>query len=229
MEIGAAVEKVYQSPTLSLPHENLYFHLIIANGATTRNATFLYSAQSIILNQHSADDCSRSEVFSRAPHRLHSTSGLNAPAPHTHHPAFDQPPPSRLSAPIPLPQLICEHARSNDIDPLILDILTRHESGFDPTAVSPVGARGLMQLMPDTAASLGVTDIDDPYQNVGAGTRYLAQQVRKYGDLQLALAAYNAGPSCVDSYGGIPPFAETQNYVASITSEYVRTRRKRRP
>lgn len=134
-----------------------------------------------------------------------------------------------VSAPISLSQLICDNARSNDIDPLILDILTRHESDFDPTAVSPVGARGLMQLMPDTAASLGVTDIDDPYQNVRAGTRYLAQQVRKYGDLQLALAAYNAGPSCVDSYGGIPPFAETQNYVASITSEYVRTRRKRQP
>lgn len=134
-----------------------------------------------------------------------------------------------VSAPISLSQLICDNARSNDIDPLIIDILTRHESGFDPAAVSPVGARGLMQLMPDTAASMGVTDVDDPYQNVGAGTRYLAQQVRKYGDLQLALAAYNAGPSCVDSYGGIPPYAETQNYVASITSEYVRTRRKRRP
>ena len=84
-----------------------------------------------------------------------------------------------------------------------------------------------MQLMPDTAASMGVTDIHDPVQNVGAGTRYLAQQYHRYGELQLALAAYNAGPSAVDSHGGIPPYAETQNYVASITAEYVRNRRKR--
>mgnify|MGYP003584336598 CR=1 FL=1 len=133
-----------------------------------------------------------------------------------------------VNAPISLSQLICENARSNDIDPLIIDILTRHESGFDAEAVSPAGARGLMQLMPDTAASMGVTDIHDPVQNVGAGTRYLAQQYRRYGELQLALAAYNAGPSAVDSFGGIPPYAETQNYVASITSEYLRNRRKRR-
>ena len=132
-----------------------------------------------------------------------------------------------VQAPISLSQLITENARANDIDPLIVDILTRHESGFDPEAVSPVGARGLMQLMPDTAAAMGVTDIADPIQNVSAGTRYLAQQYRRFGELQLALAAYNAGPSAVDSYGGIPPYSETQNYVASITSEYVRTRRKR--
>ncbi len=132
-----------------------------------------------------------------------------------------------VNAPISLSQLICDNARSNDLDPLIIDILTRHESGFDAEAISPAGARGLMQLMPDTAASMGVTDIHDPVQNVGAGTRYLAQQYHRYGELQLALAAYNAGPSAVDSHGGIPPYAETQNYVASITAEYVRNRRKR--
>lgn len=133
-----------------------------------------------------------------------------------------------VTAPLSLSQLICDNARSNDLDPLIIDILTRHESGFDAEAVSPAGARGLMQLMPDTAASMGVTNIHDPVQNVSAGTRYLAQQYRRYGELQLALAAYNAGPSAVDSYGGIPPYSETQNYVASITSEYVRNRRKRK-
>ncbi|MFN8610533.1 MAG: lytic transglycosylase domain-containing protein [Vulcanimicrobiota bacterium] len=132
-----------------------------------------------------------------------------------------------VQAPISLSQLITDNARSNDIDPLIVDILTRHESGFDTEAVSPVGARGLMQLMPDTAASMGVTDIHDPVQNVSAGTRYLTAQYRRYGELQLALAAYNAGPTTVDNYGGIPPYAETQNYVASITSEYVRNRRRR--
>jgi soluble lytic murein transglycosylase-like protein len=133
----------------------------------------------------------------------------------------------KVTVPTSLSNLICNHARSYDIDPLIIDILTRHESGFNPTAVSRAGARGLMQLMPETAASLGVTDIEDPDQNVAAGTRYLVEQVRRYGDLQLALAAYNAGPTCVDNCGGIPPYAETQNYVASITSEYLRLRKRK--
>ena len=133
----------------------------------------------------------------------------------------------KVTVPTSLSTVICTHARSHDIDPLIIDILTRHESAFNPTAVSRVGARGLMQLMPDTATSLGVTNIEDPDQNIAAGTRYLVEQVRRYGDLQLALAAYNAGPTCVDSCGGIPPYAETQNYVWSITSEYLRLRKKK--
>ena len=133
----------------------------------------------------------------------------------------------KISVPISLSSLICTHARVHDIDPLIIDILTRHESGFNPNAVSSAGARGLMQLMPETAAALGVTDIEDPNQNVSAGTRYLVAQVHRYGELQLALAAYNAGPTCVDNCGGIPPYAETQNYVSTITSEYLRRRKKK--
>jgi hypothetical protein len=133
----------------------------------------------------------------------------------------------KVVVPIPLSSLICRHAEACDIDPLLVQILTRHESGFSATAVSRAGARGLMQLMPETATSLGVTDIEDPEQNVSAGTRYLAEQIRRYGDLQLALAAYNAGPSSVESYGGIPPYAETRRYVASITAEYLRRRKKK--
>lgn len=134
----------------------------------------------------------------------------------------------KVLVPIPLSSLISKHAQAWDIDPLLVQILTRHESGFNPTAQSKAGARGLMQLMPETATSLGVTDIEDPDQNVAAGTRYLAEQLRRYGNLQLALAAYNAGPTSVDSYGGIPPYAETQRYVASITAEYLRCRKKKR-
>lgn len=133
----------------------------------------------------------------------------------------------KLTVPVSLSHLICKEARGYDLDPLIIDILTRHESGFNPTAVSSAGARGLMQLMPETAASMGVTDIEDPVQNVAAGTRYLVMQIQRFGDLQLALAAYNAGPNAVESYGGIPPYAETQNYVYNITSEYLRLRKKR--
>jgi soluble lytic murein transglycosylase-like protein len=113
------------------------------------------------------------------------------------------------------------NAEKNGIDPLLVEIVIKHESAFDPNACSGVGASGLMQLMPETATELGVTDLNDPEQNVAAGTKYLAQQMEKYdGDVKLALAAYNAGPGNVDYYGGIPPFEETQNYAHSISSEY---------
>lgn len=89
------------------------------------------------------------------------------------------------------------------------------ESRYDNTLVSPKGAVGLMQLMPETAALLGV-DPRDPNQNIRGGVRYLASLLKQFGSMHLALAAYNAGPSRVIYYGGIPPYAETQNYVSKI-------------
>lgn len=89
------------------------------------------------------------------------------------------------------------------------------ESSWNPTATSNKGAQGYGQLMPATAAELGV-DPNDPYQNIEGSARYLAQQYGRFGEWPLALAAYNAGPGAVEKYGGIPPFAETQNYVAKI-------------
>ncbi len=96
--------------------------------------------------------------------------------------------------------------------------LVRQESGFNPRAVSPVGAQGLGQLMPETARLLGVTDSFDPHQNLNGAARYFTQQLARFKDVRLALAAYNAGPRRVERYGGIPPFPETRNYVASITA-----------
>jgi soluble lytic murein transglycosylase-like protein len=93
--------------------------------------------------------------------------------------------------------------------------LVQQESGWNPTAVSHKGATGLAQLMPGTAQKLGV-DINDPHQNLEGGARYLKMMYNKFGSWRLALAAYNAGPGAVEKHNGIPPFAETKNYVKAI-------------
>tara|TARA_R110000772_G_scaffold173738_2_gene285688 strand:- start:1632 stop:3185 length:1554 start_codon:yes stop_codon:yes gene_type:complete len=107
-------------------------------------------------------------------------------------------------------------AQEEGIDPALLNSVVMAESGGNPMAESPKGAGGLMQLMPATAQELGVTDVFDPEQNLRGGAKYLRQQLERFGDPSLALAAYNAGPANVDKYGGVPPFAETQNYIAKI-------------
>jgi soluble lytic murein transglycosylase-like protein len=108
-------------------------------------------------------------------------------------------------------------AASNGIDPSLLKGLVSQESGFDPNARSGAGAVGLTQLMPGTAAALGVTNPLDPAQSLQGGAKYLRQQLDRFGgDEKLALAAYNAGPGAVAKYGGVPPYSETQNYVNSV-------------
>lgn len=101
----------------------------------------------------------------------------------------------------------------------LLTAMAKQESNFQPDATSKSGAMGIMQLMPATAASLGVSDAYDPEQNIMGGAKYISSLLQKYnGDTSLALAAYNAGSNNVDKYGGIPPFEETQDYVAKITA-----------
>jgi soluble lytic murein transglycosylase-like protein len=108
-------------------------------------------------------------------------------------------------------------ATSNGVDPALLKGLVQQESGFDPNARSGAGAVGLTQLMPSTAAALGVTDPTDPVQSLQAGAHYLREQLDRFGgDERLALAAYNAGPGAVAKYGGVPPYGETQNYVKTV-------------
>jgi soluble lytic murein transglycosylase-like protein len=107
-------------------------------------------------------------------------------------------------------------AAKHGVDPALLRALIRQESNFNANAVSPAGARGLTQLMPGTAAALGV-DASDPAQAIEGGARYLRQQLDRFGDDPAkALAAYNAGPGAVQRFGGVPPYAETQNYVRKV-------------
>jgi soluble lytic murein transglycosylase-like protein len=112
-------------------------------------------------------------------------------------------------------------SRENGVDPRLVDAVVRVESAYNPAAVSKRGAQGLMQLMPDTARRLSVSDPFDPEQNVRGGTREVARLIDRYsGNLPLVLAAYNAGEGAVAKYRGIPPYAETRDYVARVMSLY---------
>ncbi len=118
-------------------------------------------------------------------------------------------------------QHVSDAGRESGIDPAFLNSVIRHESAFNPNAVSNKGAQGLMQLMPETASKLGVQDSFDPRQNISGGTAYLRELLVKYnGNAQKALAAYNAGPRRVSQYNGVPPYRETQAYVAGIIRDY---------
>lgn len=120
-------------------------------------------------------------------------------------------------APESLQPFIQEAASKTGVPESLITAVIRAESGFQPNAVSRVGAQGLMQLMPGTARGLGVSNSFDPRQNIMGGAEYLRQQLNRFGgSVEKALAAYNAGPGAVQKYGGVPPYAETQNYVRKI-------------
>ena len=129
--------------------------------------------------------------------------------------------PSSISPAAPFAAEVQRAATIYRIDPTIINAVIQQESGGITTAVSPAGAIGLMQLMPQTARELGVQNPFDPVQNIDGGAKLLGSLLDRYGGrLDLALAAYNAGPAAVDRYGGIPPYPETQAYVRDIMAAY---------
>lgn len=128
---------------------------------------------------------------------------------------------SGLSCSAQLDAIFNEAASKYGVDAKFLKAIAKCESDFSTECTSHSGAMGIMQLMPQTAASLGVANAYDPYQNIMGGARYISEKLTQYnGDKSLALAAYNAGSGNVAKYGGIPPFKETQNYVAKVMAYY---------
>jgi soluble lytic murein transglycosylase-like protein len=124
-------------------------------------------------------------------------------------------------SPAKLQSLVSDAAARNGVPSGLVTAVVMAESAGDPSAISSAGAQGLMQLMPGTAAGCGISDAFDPVQNVDCGTRYLHGLLKRYhNNVELAVAAYNAGPGPVDSYHGVPPYAETQAYVDRVLTAY---------
>jgi hypothetical protein len=126
---------------------------------------------------------------------------------------------SRLADRTPYAGMFASAAHKYGVSAALLSAVAKQESGYDPSAVSPAGAQGLMQLMPATAKSLGVTDPLDPAQSIDGAARMLRDLTRRFGSTELALAAYNAGPGAVLKYDGIPPYPETQRYVRNVMAQ----------
>lgn len=129
-----------------------------------------------------------------------------------------------LSGDCDLDWIIYRAGQKAGVDPRFIHAVINQESKYNAKAVSPVGAQGLMQMMPATAERFGLKDPFDPAANVEAGTKYLKWLLKRFdGDVSLALAGYNAGEGAVDKYKGVPPYSETQNYVKKIVSKYGKT------
>jgi len=219
------------------------FHRIPSRFATFLAATFLvacataHALEHITLTNGFSYDCSRHEpidgnqirLFLFTTNNSQSTNYIDRPItaissidilPDPPKPVVETPAPKLAAAPT-IHDMLSTAGQQHNIDVDLLASVVHAESNYRVDATSRAGARGLMQLMPATAHDLGVTDITRPDQNINGGTAYLDSLLKLYhDDLQLALAAYNAGPAAVARYHGIPPFHETRAYVARVLREF---------
>jgi soluble lytic murein transglycosylase-like protein len=127
---------------------------------------------------------------------------------------------------VPYGEIIYREARRNNLPPELVAAMVHTESDFRPGLVSNKSAQGLMQIVPETARVLGIADPFDPEENIAAGTRYFRQLLNRFEDQRIALAAYNAGPTNVERFGGVPPFPETQQYIEKVSRRHNRYRER---
>jgi soluble lytic murein transglycosylase-like protein len=175
-----------------------------------------------ITGSSAAGDETAGPAFGRA---LSSALGKNAPPAYAAGAASGVIPGTAPAVPAQIDALVSQNSAAWQVDPSLVKAVIVNESGFDAKATSRTGAQGLMQLMPSTAAAVGVRDAYDPVQNVAGGTRYLKSLLDRFGgDVRRAVGAYNAGPEAVEKYGDVPPYAETQNYVQNVLGSYAKYR-----
>jgi len=205
------------------------FHcgLLLSAAAALTLSPAAQALQRVTLRNGFSYDCARQQPLADGRIRLFLDSGsssyIDLPATEIASIATlpDPPKPSAAPATADVPTLLAQAGAEHDIDVELLASIVHAESDGRATAVSRTGAKGLMQLMPGTARSLGVHDSFRPEENINGGTAYLDALLTRYNDnLALALAAYNAGPAAVDRYHGIPPYRETRAYVARVMTEF---------
>ena len=177
------------------------------------------------MNASAGGEAARLERLGRLLRWLEATRALRAPARLGHGSLFEQvltearqnaSRRSSVTVPAEVDELIRTTAQQYGVDEGLVRAVVQVESGFDWRAVSPAGAKGLMQLMDATARGLGVTDPFDPAQNLDGGVRFLRSLLDRFRSPELALAAYNAGPGAVQRYNGVPPYAETRAYINRV-------------
>jgi hypothetical protein len=218
---ATAAELAILSNGFSIRHE----HRLVM-GATTR--LYLSTDDSNFIDEPTADITGYEKDLSIPPPVLagsHSTTVKQSEFAKAGSvkPGFANSRPPKSGPVVPLNDVVNSASATYHLDPDLVNSVIHAESGFNAHAVSPKGARGLMQLMPGTANQLGVDDAFDPQSNVDGGSRYLRELLERYNfDLVKALAAYNAGPLRVEQYQGVPPFRETRAYVNRIVHEYNR-------
>lgn len=204
--------------------KSLFSSLLLSMLATTANAGAIYvyedgnNGQKFLTNVQ--QNSSGTGKFTQISVTYYPDTKLHSgDVPSTYNPTTAATP-SRSANRNAYDHLIRAAAARHGVDPALVKAIIHTESAFNPNARSPVGAMGLMQLMPGTARDMGVTNAWDPVQNIEGGVKYLAWLQRQFSNRDFVVAAYNAGHGNVKKYGGIPPFRETQNYVKSVNNRY---------